>query len=393
MKDRILLVDDDSNILNGYKRILHKKFAIDTALGGSAALEIISDNDPFAVVVSDMRMPEMDGIQFLEKVKERAPDIVRIMLTGNADQETAINAVNKGNIFRFLTKPCPDDLFTKTLEAGIEQYRLITAEKELLEKTLNGSINVLTEILSLFHPEIFGDSMKLKELIQDLAKFLKIPSSWETEVAAMLAPIGHVGIPPEIILKVQQKKDLSPSEKEILALNPEIGAHLLANIPRLEPVSKIILYQNKRYDGTGFPKDSVSGEKILFGARLLKILADLIQIESDGIPRGQAVQQLKNRKGWYDPQMLATISTYLIDKETSGATEPVATISASVDELHAGQILRSDIETIEGALLLSAGQRLSLVHINRLRNYAKLTGIKEPIQVEITAPQNQSEDS
>ncbi len=164
----------------------------------------------------------MDGIQFLAKVKEIVPDTVRIMLTGNADQSTAIKAVNDGNIFQFLTKPCPDDLFTKTLEAGIEQYRLITAEREILEKTLNGSINILTEILSVLHPDIFGHSMRLRELIQDLAKFMKISGSWEMEMAAMLSPIGYVGIPPEIIVKVQKGETLSSSEKEILAPFPEL---------------------------------------------------------------------------------------------------------------------------------------------------------------------------
>jgi len=384
MNKRILIVDDDPNIFDGYKRSLRHQFEVSTTLGGESALAIIYENKAFAVIVSDMAMPGMNGVQFLAEAKELVPDSVRIMLTGHADQDTAINAVNDGNIFRFLTKPCPDDIFTKTLEAGMDQYKLKILEKELLEKTLNGSIKVLTEILSLYHPEIFCYSVKLKGLIQDIAKSLNIPAFWEMEVAAMLAPIGFVGIPPEIISKVQNGEDLSSSEQEILARNPEIGARLLANIPRLEPVSKIIYYQNKRYDGTGFPKDSVSGEKILFGARLLKILSDLIQIESNGISRSQAVQQLKSRYGWYDPKMLETITTYLLGKETSGVSEPVSTMSVSIKELEVGQILRSDIETAAGALLLSAGQRLSLVNINRLRNYAEMTGIKEPIQVEIT---------
>jgi len=144
MNNRVLLVDDDPNILEGYKRSLRKKFDVTTALEGHAALEVISRKDTFATIVSDMAMPSMNGIQFLSRVKEISPDSVRIMLTGNADLNIAISAINEGNIFRFLTKPCPEDLFIKTLEAGIEQYRLITAERELLEKTLNGSINVLS---------------------------------------------------------------------------------------------------------------------------------------------------------------------------------------------------------------------------------------------------------
>ena len=383
MRNRILLVDDDPNILNGYKRSLRKSFDVSTALGGREALEILTDNEAFPVVVSDMRMPEMDGIQFLEKVKEISKDTVRIMLTGNSDQETAMNAVNRGSIFRFLTKPCPNELMLETLETGIKQYELVTAERELLEKTLNGSVNLLTEILSLYLPEIFGQSIKKKSLIQDLATALNIPSFWELEVAAMLSPIGFVGIPAEIISKFQKSEDLSNDEKFILAEVPEVGAHLLSNIPRLEPVAQIILYQNKRYDGTGFPRNSVSGEEIPFGSRLLKILEDLIQIESNGAERGQAIQIMQNRKGWYDPKAFDIISQTLLDNETPPEAQTITTLTLKVDELQTGQILRSDAITIAGELLLSAGQRLTPLNIQRLRNYDKTIGIRQPVQVEV----------
>lgn len=250
MKDRILLVDDDSNILNGYKRALHKKFSIVVALGGNAALEIISNNDPFAVVVSDMRMPGMDGIQFLTKVKGKAPDTTRIMLTGNSDQDTAVNAVNEGNIFRFLCKPCTDEILERTLVAGIEQYQLKTAEKELLEKTVRGSIDILTELISILNPELFERTIKVKELMKIMASYLQIPKSWEMEVASMLSPIGYLGVPTEILNKLHNKDVLSDKEKDVLNSVPELGRDLVRNIPRLESISNIILFQNKRFDGS-----------------------------------------------------------------------------------------------------------------------------------------------
>lgn len=113
MSYKILCVDDDSNILQGYKRALRRDFDIFIAEGGLEALSIIEKEGPFAVVVSDMRMPVMDGVQFLSRVRDIAPETVRMMLTGNADQQTAIIAVNEGNIFRFLTKPCPPDVLAK----------------------------------------------------------------------------------------------------------------------------------------------------------------------------------------------------------------------------------------------------------------------------------------
>ncbi len=146
MSTKILCVDDEPNILAGYRRSLRKQFEIETAPGGAEALAMIAEGGPYAVLVTDMRMPGMDGIQFLREAQRVAPDSVRIMLTGNADQQTAAGAVNEGRIFRFLNKPCPAEDLAHALAAGLEQYRLVTAEKELLEKTLGGTIRMMMEI-------------------------------------------------------------------------------------------------------------------------------------------------------------------------------------------------------------------------------------------------------
>ena len=154
--EKILLVDDDSNILEGYRRGLIREFLLETALGGEQALTLAAENGPYAVVVSDMRMPGMDGIQLLSRIKALSPDTIRVMLTGNTDTETAINAINEGSIFRFLNKPCSKEVMAKTITAALMQYRLVTAEKHLLEQTLSGSLQVLTEVLSLINPAAFS---------------------------------------------------------------------------------------------------------------------------------------------------------------------------------------------------------------------------------------------
>ena len=122
MENRILFVDDDSNILDGYKRQLRKHFSIETAEGGEMGLDAIKNNDPFAVIVSDLKMPGMDGNQFLAQVKEITPESTRILLTGYADLRSAIEAINNGSIFRLLTKPCDKVDLIQTLENGIEEY-------------------------------------------------------------------------------------------------------------------------------------------------------------------------------------------------------------------------------------------------------------------------------
>ena len=156
MRERILLVDDDSNVLDGYRRSLSREFLLETAIGSDEALPLIERNGPYAVIVSDMRMPGMNGIQLLSAVRNASPDTIRVILTGNADLQTAIDAINEGSIFRFLIKPCDREVMARTLTAALMQYRLVTAEKELLEQTLSGSIQVLTEVLSLVNPAAFG---------------------------------------------------------------------------------------------------------------------------------------------------------------------------------------------------------------------------------------------
>jgi len=199
MSEYILCVDDDENILKGFRRQLRGQFELETATSGQEGLELFKRKGPFAVVVSDMRMPMMDGIEFLSRVREANPDSVRIMLTGNADMQTAIDAVNEGNIFRFLTKPCSSDELAKAINAGIEQYRLINAERELLQKTLTGSIKMLTDILSMVNPAAFSRASRLRRLVGRLAAEMKLPNLWQYELAAMLSQVGCLTLLPETL--------------------------------------------------------------------------------------------------------------------------------------------------------------------------------------------------
>ncbi len=135
MTEKVLLVDDDTVMLSVFRHQLDGRFDVVTAVGGDDALAAVESDGPFAAVVCDMRMPGMDGIEVLGKIREIAPDTVRIMLTGHADLKTAMDSINQGNIFRFLTKPCPADDLARGIEAGLRQYRLVAAERELLERT------------------------------------------------------------------------------------------------------------------------------------------------------------------------------------------------------------------------------------------------------------------
>jgi FixJ family two-component response regulator len=223
MAEKILLVDDDGHVLDGYRRSLSREFEIETALGGEPALRLAKVNGPYAVVVSDMRMPGMDGIQFLSRIKALSPDTIRVMLTGNADMETAVHAINEGSIFRFLNKPCSKEEMAKTLTAALVQYRLVTAEKQLLEQTLSGSLQVLTEVLSMVNPAAFSRAERARRYIHHVVTSMKLGNPWQYEIAAMLSQLGCVTLAPETIDAVYSGKKLSPSEQEQYDSHPNVA--------------------------------------------------------------------------------------------------------------------------------------------------------------------------
>ena len=385
MNEKILFVDDDPNLLAGCERNFHRKYQVETAEGGEAGLQKIAERGPFAVVLSDRQMPRMDGIQFLALVRERAPDTVRIMLTGNADLEGAIKVVNEGNIFRFLTKPCPLEILGKAIEDALEQYRLVTAERNLLNKTLSGSIKLLTDILSMMEPESFGRAQTMRNLIDTVTRKFKAENDWEVPLAVMLAPIGNATIPPEMLIRARAGINLTKAEEQILSQLPETAARLLANIPRLEGVARIVRYQRKNYDGTGLPQDTVKGEALPLGSRLLKILNDLTQLQAAKLNRSKALNEMQSRLGWYDPVLLEAVRDYY-GMGTGGRDAAQACISIAICDLAPGMVLHSNIETKDGTLILCSGHHLTEMTLEKINNFSLISGIKEPVFVESPEP-------
>jgi response regulator RpfG family c-di-GMP phosphodiesterase len=380
MTQRILCVDDEPSVLDGLRRLFRNKFDIETAIGGDAGVKAVTERGPFAVVVSDQRMPGMDGITYLKKVRELAPDTVRIMLTGNAEQSTVVDAVNEGHVFRFLNKPCPPDALAKTLEAGMEQYRLITAERELLDQTLNGAVKVMTDLLALVDPDSFGRAQALRAAARELANLMALRDTWEIELGAMLSRIGTFTLPPEILAKTRESAFLNANESEMVASVATIGSDLLRNIPRLEGVAQIVRYQRKNFDGTGSPHDVVAGDALPIGARILRPLAELLEIEARGKSRGEALSLLAKRAHNYDPRVMNALERWCIPA-ADVAEEKGGSRNVNFEDLRIGQTVLSPVVTIGGDLLLSPGRVLSDSLLQKLRNYDRLKGIRNPITV------------
>ncbi len=374
MSERVLLVDDDPNVLSGFQRQLRKRFRIKTALGGEQALELLERSGPFAVIVSDQRMPEMDGVTLLEEVRRRSPETVRLMLTGNADQETAQEAVNRGQVFRFLTKPCPPETLVAALEEALELHRSRAAERRVLEETLTGAIRLVTDVLSMAAPEAFDRALAVRDEAVRLARALGADEVWEVEAAAMLAPLATVTLPPETADRLRRGEPLSPEEEAMVEALPEQASRLLGHIPRLEGVARALLYQNKRFEGSGFPRDGVAGEAIPLTTRILQVAAALVPLLAQGLGRAEAAARLAEQPGRFDPRVVAAAGA------DRGAAPTVAEVG--VMGLRPGQTLLSAIETDDGRLLFAPGHRITAAVIARLHNQARLLAIKEPIRVQ-----------
>lgn len=375
MPEKILFVDDESNVLAAYQRQLRNQFDVVTMQSGEAGLQAIMNSEPFAVVVSDFRMPNMDGIQFLSSVKEISPDTVRMILTGYADIQTAIEAVNEGNIFRFLTKPCPPENLVKALLAGIQQYRLVNAERELLEKTLKGTIQLLTELLGLVNPEAFGRCSRIQKRVQSIAQRKGLPDVWQYETAAMLSQIGGVILPEKILKRMYRGERLSDEEQQLFEMHPMVGSDLIGKIPRMEEIAHIIAYQEKHFDGRGIPQDTLHGNEIPVGARILKVVLDFDILEAKGVSRDKAFKDLKERIGWYDPEILDALEEIL---QVTGTEQ---TKLVTVKDLDVNMILLDDVVSENGTLLIAKGLGMNNLMLAGLKTFSKSARVREPIRV------------
>lgn len=353
MSEKILFVDDEPNILAGFERQLRKRYELETASSGTQGLATLEARGPFAVVVSDMRMPGMDGAQFLGRVYERYPNAVRVLLTGYADLRSAIEAVNQGHVFRFLTKPCPPEALTPAIDAALVQYRLQSAERELLDRTLRGSVQVLGEVLALANPTAFAQAVRVQKLIRELWAKIDGASDWAIDVAAVLSRLGYVAVPEVLITASNRGADLPPPERHQLARIPTITRDLLRPIPRLEQVLEIIDYLDVPFGQLSLTGTAKSGKAIPLGARLLKLTFDFDTLIARGVPRTQVLAHLQSRFECYDPDLLAVLETLIRQEHEPEVRE------FWIPDLVCGMVLAEDLYSETGVLLLSSGNPIT----------------------------------
>jgi FixJ family two-component response regulator len=375
MTDKVLFVDDDVNILAAFQRGLHKQFEIDTANGAEEGLLTLRNRGPHAVVVSDLRMPGTDGIQFLTQVHAENPDTVRIMLSGNADVEAAIAAVNKGNIFRFLTKPVRQDVLVQTLESAIQQYHLVIAERELLQKTLNGSIKLLIDVLTLASPVAFSRSSRIARHVRRIAASMEIKDVWQFELAALLSQIGCIALPDDLLEKVNNEEELTSEERRQFNSHPAIGRRLLASIPRLESIAEMVGFQLNPDQQMDLTDISTREQIVALGASMLRAALDYDTLVIQGVSRVEIGSKLRNASHPHDPRFITALERP--DPSMLRATPELVRIS----DLETHMVLDEDVQTTQGILLVPKGHEITLTVLEHLRAWAARGEVADPVRV------------
>ncbi|MEO7998389.1 MAG: response regulator [Gemmatimonadaceae bacterium] len=370
----VLLVDDDPNVLAGLTLHLRRRYEVITAPSGGAALAAFQTGARPAVIISDMNMPGIDGALLLSTVRQINAPTVRILLTGQANITSAIAAINDGQIFRFLTKPCPPALLLSTVEAAVAHHDLLTSERVLLQETLLGSVEALTEVLSLTNPLSFGRALRVKQLVAELAQALNLGNVWQIEIAAMFFHLGHVTLPADVAEKLFYGQELNAEEAAMMAGMPAVTDRLLAHIPRLGQI-RAILSRVARLTDAAHPFHDDATSEVRVGSQLLDLALRFTQIESRGESAEGAVSLLRARSGWYEAPMLDALQTLRCGDGTVAVLHEIP-----VAFLQAGMILGDALHMDTGQLLAPRGYVVTESFVQRCRNTREGT-IVEPVRI------------
>lgn len=407
----VLCVDDEPNILSALRRLLRPSgYRVLVAESGAEGLELMA-SEQVDLVISDMRMPNMDGAAFLAAVKAGWPDVVRILLTGYADMASTIDAINRGEIFRYVTKPWVDSDMLLTLRQGLERKALEadkrrlealtqqqnetlrqlneslevkvqarTAElqkaNERLKNSFLNSIKIFSSLIELRHPALAGHSRRVAAMGRSLALKVGMDAKAAQEVflAGLLHDIGKIGFPDKLLAK--PVRTMAFDELQVYNKHPLAGVHALMAFDELGTAARMIRHHHERYDGQGFP-DGARGNDIPLGARVLAVANDFDSLQigtfsaQQFTPKEAKQIMEKDRGKRYDPLVLDALF------ELTGAppAPPLREVRLRLSELKPGMVLTRDFVSREGALLLGADHKLDAKLIEKMQAYEASEGL------------------
>jgi len=377
MNNKILCVDDEESILKGFQLNLRKDFELHLASNGTEGLEVFDREQGFALVLSDMRMPQMDGATMLSEIKKRDPEVVTVLLTGHTDFESAMSAVNEGSIFRMLSKPCPPEMLIKVLGDGLAQHDLIKSKRILLDQTLRGAVDALAQSLSTAKPLFFGRAQRVRRIANELADLINLNDAWRVDIASIFSQLAYISLPESVSEDVYYKKDLTPAVKEMLGKFPDDTQNLIEKIPGLEEVGEILVKLAVQHR---FEEDDGSG--IRKAASILRVALDFDYYEEQGHDKSLIVQTLKSRKDDYDPDVTECLSQLLAVAEQKYRLEEIL-----IRRLETGMRLAQELRLADGLLVASSGTDVDRQLLKVIRNYVSCYAESPfPKKIQVTVP-------
>lgn len=395
---KILYVDDEPNLLSSFRSLMRGENCEIHLLEKS---EIIEDylrlHGPFAVVLSDQRMPVVDGVKVLQTVAENYPETVRIMITGYADFDDTLRAINVGKISHYINKPWDDNSLKQLLRSSLEKYNLYGENRyllselniknqlltELLNGTTSGTVRLLSDLIGYINPEANAQTMRVRQLGRVFLNKLTTLDSlerWEIESAFDLFNIG-VAVLPSWIQVTLNKDGLASAERFPEAKNHQLlGAALIENIPKFKNVARIIRLCKKDFDGQGEPiHEKISRTDLPLGSRILRILIDVDKLILQNTRGSDIYKRLSQSNNVYDTEILNMFFGTERQQQTQNEIEK----SVTVDELNEGMVTLQDIVTSKGLCLIKTNAVLTATIINMVLQWQKTDPVKQPIKVKL----------
>ena len=262
-------------------------FEVETYDSATGFLQSIDRGRP-GCVVADVRMPGMDGATLLTTARDVAPDAVRILLTGHADAPSAMAAVNQGEVYRFLAKPCPPTALAEAVRTAVEHHHHLLAERELLERTLNGSIQLVIQVLEMANPVLFGRASQIRRMSAGVAQVLGVRERWPIELAAMFSRLAWISLPPETAERLDRGLVNSDSEQEMIDRLPQVADQLLSHVPRLGVVREILRVCDRVVGEPKRQPGNSEAELVITGSRILRAVLDFDTLQPHGAFIGSA---------------------------------------------------------------------------------------------------------
>jgi putative two-component system response regulator len=381
----VLVVDDDPVVRRLTRQLLSRiTEAVHAVSNGEDALRVAPQLDPDLILL-DVNMPDLDGFEVCKRLRAdpATREIPIIMVTALNDRESRLRGLDAG-ADDFISKPY-DRMELRTRVRTIlrvNRYRRLMEERDHRKRAWRGALSVLGELLAIRDPETFGVAQRVERRAVDIARRLKVGDQDTLRLAALFCQLGRLTVPDSVLVKAASNLNLTKSERSIMRAIPESSQSILGHIPELRGVGTVVFWQDKNFDGTGFPLNALDGRNIPVASRIIRVARDFERLIEGGLNSDEAQLRLHSQDRWYDPAVLTALDAQLLDE---AAEISLRAMTITLNELRIGMEIMEDIATVDDRLVVvGAGTAVTGPMLERLHNFARLKGIREPIVIKRT---------